>query len=70
MPKRILDYLPPTYKLHTKEPLEFDAVQIGRLIAEFPGMTFYLLSNIKSKFMVGVAFVLFVLTTIAHAGGS
>ena len=70
MPKSFVDLPPPTYKLHTKDPREFDAVTLGRLIAEFPRVMFALLRNMKRKLVVGVAFVLFVPTAIARDGGS
>ena len=54
MPKSFVDYLPhPTYKFHPEDPLEIDDVPLGRLIAEFPRMMYTLLSNMKSKMMVG-----------------
>ena len=61
---------PPTYKLHPKYPLEVDAVPLGRIIAEFPRMIFSSLKKMKRKLMVGVDFVLFVITAIAQNGGS
>ena len=70
MPKIFLGYFPPPYKLHHEYPLEFDAVPLGRLIAEFPRMMFAFLRNMKRKLMVGVAFVLFVPISNTKCGGS
>ena len=61
---------PPSHKLHPEDSLEVDAVPLGHLIVELPRMVFSLLRNMKSKLMVGVVFVLFVITTISHYGVS
>ena len=69
--KSFLDYLlPHTYKLHPEGPLEVDDVPLGNIIAELTGRMFSLMRNMKIKFMVGVAFALFVPAPIANIGGS
>ena len=72
IPKSFVDYLPPLpiYKFHPKDPLEVDAIPLGCLIAEFARIMSALLRNKKRKIMVGVEFVLFFFTEIAHGGES
>ena len=68
LPRALLILSPPKYKLYTEDPLEVCSVPPGLLMAEFPRMMFALLRNMKRKFVVRVAFVLFVPTSIAHDG--
>ena len=73
MPNTFVDYLPPpppTYKFHPEDPLEVDDVPLRILMAEFPRMIFALIRNMKSKFMVGLLFSMFVTNTILYNGGS
>ena len=72
MPKIFLRFslLPPQYKLYYDATLEFEAVPLGRLIAEFTRIAFALISNTERNFMFVIVFVLFVTMTIAQYGGS
>ena len=56
--------------LYPKDPLEVDVVPLGCLIEELPIMVFYFLRNTKRELMVGVLFVLFVLTKITYGDES
>ena len=70
LPRALWVLSTPTYKFHPKDPLEVDAIPLGCLIAEFARIMSALLRNKKRKIMVGVEFVLFFFTEIAHGGES
>ena len=50
--------------------MEVDDVPLVHLIEESPRPMFDLLSNMKTKWMVGIVFVMFVPTAISHNVGS
>ena len=59
---------PPTNNLHTEEPLKVDPIPLESLISDVPRMILGLIRNIKRKFMAGVTFLIFILTTSACDG--
>ena len=72
MPKSFVGSIPPppNHKFCPEDPMEDEDVPLGRLIEDSTRSMFALLSNMKTKWMVGIVFVMFVPTAISHNGGS
>ena len=54
--------------MHEKYPPGIEVVTLGSLISDVPRMILGLIRNIKRKFMAGVTFLIFILTTSACDG--
>ena len=70
MPKSFVGSIPPPTIGFPEDPMEVDDVPLVRLIEESPIPMFDLLSIMKTKWIVGIVFIMFVPTAISHNGGS